>query len=99
MKSCLGHEGTPARNARQESHHYRRGMSVRSRLEGLRDDDDANPENNGHSGVDWNRPGNPPKRSGETDGTHESAVEDRVAGARSHRLPAGVADIERRRKT
>jgi hypothetical protein len=53
------------------------------------------PENDSHARVDRNRPRDPRERACQADDRDERAIQHRVAGARSERLPAGMTDVDR----
>ena len=94
----LCHERAPRADPWQEADNDGGRMLAWRCLKCLRDDHHADPENDRHPGLDGDRPRDPGQRTRDADGRHECAVQDRIPGARAHRLPAGMPDVDRRRK-
>ena len=67
LEAVLGHQRPPGADSRQQPDDDRRRVLARRRLKRLRDDHHADPEHDGHPGVDRDRPRDPGQRAGQAD--------------------------------
>src|SRR5262249_14620256 len=95
VQAALSHEDAPRGDSRKQSHHNGGRVGAWRGLKSPRADADADPQDNGHAGIDGNGPGDPRERAGKADQGDESAVEHRITGARAECFPARMTDVDR----
>ena len=98
VQTVLRHQRAPRADAGQQTDDDGWRVLARCRLKCLRDDHHADPQDDRHTRVDWDRPGDPRECARHADRGHEGAVQNRVAGPGAERLPSRMSDVDRRRE-